>query len=321
MKLFISWSGDLSREIALVFRDWLPSVIQSITPYVSSEDIEKGARWSSDISNELQASSYGILCVTRENINAPWINFEAGALSKAVDTSRVSPFLLGLKRTEISGPLVQFQSTIYERDDLKKLVFTLNSIDTSNQLTPQRLEDIFDVWWPRLEGQLDPLQAQTEIANPTEETPARNPNEILEEILELTRSQQKILLNPIALFPPEYINSLLRLNSANDLDIIRTVSHLLQEWNAFIAPFKDINLGLNGETSVSTLSSLYEHAIEIEKIILSLERQIRRKSHRRDTPLSVRELEIYRQILSENAYRDLFDISRINYTKDDNIDS
>jgi len=90
MKVFLSWSGDLSHKVALTLRDWLPSVIQSIEPYVSSEDIDKGARWSTDIASELADSSYGILCVTKENLHAPWLTFEAGALSKTMDKSYVS---------------------------------------------------------------------------------------------------------------------------------------------------------------------------------------------------------------------------------------
>lgn len=65
MKVFISWSGDTSHRVAKIFRDWLPSVIQSVSPYVSSEDIDKGSRWSTDIADELDESTYGILCVTK----------------------------------------------------------------------------------------------------------------------------------------------------------------------------------------------------------------------------------------------------------------
>ncbi len=120
MKVFISWSGNISLKVALIFRDWLPSVIQSIEPYVSSEDIDKGARWSTDIAKELENSTFGILCVTKENLEAPWLSFEAGALSKTMEKSFVSPFLFDIKRSEVQGPILQFQSTIFEKDDIKK---------------------------------------------------------------------------------------------------------------------------------------------------------------------------------------------------------
>ena len=125
MKVFISWSGNKSHRVALVFREWLPSVIQSLEPYVSSEDIDKGARWSSDIAKELENSTFGILCVTKENLNAPWLSFEAGALSKTMDKSFVTPFLFDIKRAEVNGPILQFQSTIFDKEDIKKLLQTL----------------------------------------------------------------------------------------------------------------------------------------------------------------------------------------------------
>jgi hypothetical protein len=162
MKVFISWSGDLSNKVALELREWLPSVIQAIEPYVSSEDIDKGTRWSSDISKELEASSFGIKCVTPENLGASWINFEAGALSKTLDKSRVCPFLFQLKRSEVQGPLLQFQSTIYDREDVLKLLHSINNAAEPHCIDDARLDSIFDVWWPKLAERMDPLVSQTQ---------------------------------------------------------------------------------------------------------------------------------------------------------------
>ena len=199
MKVFLSWSGTRSHKVALVFRDWLPSVIQAIVPYVSSEDIDKGARWSTDIAKELEDSTFGILCVTRENINAPWLMFEAGALSKTMDKSFVSPFLFNIKRSEVDGPILQFQSTIFETADLKKLVKTLNKACDKDRLTDNRLDKAFGVWYPTLKDELNQLKGETPEANDDgtgTELKAPRAQEILEEILDLSRINQKLLRNP-----------------------------------------------------------------------------------------------------------------------------
>jgi len=70
-------------------------VIQSVKPFLSSNDIRSGQRWFSEIGKELQNTKFGILCLTPSNKEAPWILFEAGAISKIVDESRVVPLLIG----------------------------------------------------------------------------------------------------------------------------------------------------------------------------------------------------------------------------------
>jgi len=172
MKVFLSWSGTRSHKVALVFRDWLPSVIQAIVPYVSSEDIDKGARWSTDIAKELEDSTFGILCV--------------------------SPFLFDIKRSEVDGPILQFQSTIFEKEDLKKLVKTLNKACEKDGLANDRLERAFEVWFPTLQSELEKLKGAPpeESDDGGDELQTPKAQEILEEILDLSRINQKLLRNP-----------------------------------------------------------------------------------------------------------------------------
>ncbi len=204
MKVFISWSGDLSHKVVCAFRDWLPAVIQSVHPYVSSEDIDKGTRWSTDIAKELDQSSYGVICVTRDNVNAPWVSFEAGALSKIVDKSNVSPFLFNIKRSDVQGPLLQFQSTIYEPEDVFKLIKSINKrIDDGHQLADDQLRRAFDVWWPQLDSSLSAIPNAPVTVKPDQREDKTSA--IIEELLELARRQHRLLNDPESLLPPGYI--------------------------------------------------------------------------------------------------------------------
>lgn len=213
MKVFISWSGEVSHKVAKALRDWLPSVIQSITPYVSSEDIDKGARWSSDIAAELDESSYGLLCVTPDNMDAPWLNFEAGALGKSVDKSRVCPFLFRVKRSDVKGPILQFQSTIHDKDDVFKLLKSINMVCGEHGIEETRLEKTFDVWWPKLDEELaaidDVSLTDFQGAEHPEDSNNGYVSRVLEEVLEISRTNQRLLRDPTTILPPEYFEHLM----------------------------------------------------------------------------------------------------------------
>ena len=210
MKVFMSWSGDISRKTALVFKEWLPQVIQTLDPYVSSEDIYKGARWIVDLSNVLNESEFGIVCVNPFNIEAPWLNFEAGALSKSVDKSRVMPFLLGVKSSEIGGPLAQFQATEFEKEEVAKLVKSLNNVCEAGKLEEQRLNICFEKWWPEFEENIESLNSEIRKSEGAGEAKgkAKVPlpgGEMIEEILGLVREQNRILSDPEAFIPRAYL--------------------------------------------------------------------------------------------------------------------
>ncbi len=182
MNIFISWSGNRSKLLAESLRDWLPNVIQKLKPWMSASDIDKGSRWLKEISEKLESTNFGIICLTPENLNEPWILFEAGALSKAIDNSMVCPILLDLDPSLLKGPLSQFQATQGSRDDISKLLGTLNRNLEDGKLTEKRLEEAFTLWWPKLESQIHGIPS----TDPKLET-RRSTEDILLEILRIVR--------------------------------------------------------------------------------------------------------------------------------------
>src|SRR4051794_3672388 len=75
--VFMSWSGDRSRRLAEALRKWIELVLHDVDPWVSSQDIQAGSRWERELDGALASRSIGILCLTVENLTAPWIMFEA----------------------------------------------------------------------------------------------------------------------------------------------------------------------------------------------------------------------------------------------------
>lgn len=160
MKVFLSFAGKESRDIALALRDWLPKVIQAVKPFIS-EDIGKGERWSEELAEELNDTDFGIICITKYNSCMPWINFEAGAISKAIPKAVhepwVVPFLFKTDRAEISAPLQQFQAATADKDGVFRMLVSLNNKLGKEQLTHDLLEQEFETWWSELAGKLDKL--------------------------------------------------------------------------------------------------------------------------------------------------------------------
>lgn len=257
MKIFISWSGSLSKDVALIFKEWIPNVIQSIDPYVSSEDIEKGTRWSTDISKELEETNYGILCVTKDNVAKPWINFEAGALSKSLGESKVCPFLIGLKASELTqSPLLQFQSTNYEKEDVFKLMTSINSSCGNSAISENLLKRSYEKWWDSLKTNLDNLLATfssntVSTENETEEIITDNTVIMIEEILDIVRVQQRILSRPTEILPPDYLRDIILDNRKPNLPL-----DLVEELGS-----RYFKLGNSLE---SLTSNLPEHADDME---------------------------------------------------------
>ncbi len=187
MDIFISWSGERSRAIAEAIREWLPKIMNSVKPWMSQSDISKGSRWNPDIAQNLDTAKAGIFCLTPSNLKSESILFEAGAISKSVNESRVYTLLAGVEIADLKWPLAQFQATSLQKDDVRKMLCDINKdlARLGEPFSPEEiLEEAFDLWWPKLHEKFSKLPPDAASV-----TPARTEKDLLEEILELVRSQ------------------------------------------------------------------------------------------------------------------------------------
>jgi hypothetical protein len=243
MEVFISWSGQLSKDIGEVFRKWIPGVLQAVKPYFTPDDVEKGARWNSEISKELERSQIGIMILTRENLSSSWLMFEAGALSKQMDKSHICPILYGIENTDLQGPLVQFQTTSFNQDDIRKLIKSINSACGEQKLEEGVLDQVYEMWWPKLEKDIAEILAKHK--EKSKEKP-RSEREIIEEILALTRLTADRSRRDIGVesdrIPPgayddlfEYYLQLKHAADTGDADELELILHKLEKPIRYIA--------------------------------------------------------------------------------------
>lgn len=195
MKVFLSWSGDHSRAVALALHDWLPGVIHGVEPFVSAIDIYGGSRWQTDIAAELDETNFGVVCVTRGNQAEPWLNFEAGAIAKAVQSSRVIPLAIDLKPSDVELPLGQFQALPATESGISEMLISINAT-----LDPGMGDDLltrsFQKWWPDLEAALAKIEDEHSGIGPRSEEPDRSEREILEEVLNAVRGMARGVPTP-----------------------------------------------------------------------------------------------------------------------------
>lgn len=230
MKVFLSWSGEQSRQMAEALHGWLRNVIQAIDPWVSSQDIDKGSLWASEIDEKLESYRAGICCITPDNQAEPWLNFEAGALAMKVGPKMVCPYLLGLTPVDLKSPLSKFQAAEANRHDTLELVRTLNKSAKEGRLSEVQLDGAFEKWWPELEERIKDIQSLHQS-----DEPRRNDRELLEELVLLTREVKATLdTHQSRSQPPSqrtYLQQYLE-KIVNDQSVYQNLSALIEAWKA-----------------------------------------------------------------------------------------
>jgi hypothetical protein len=191
LPVFISWSLPLAGEVARILRGWLPRVIQDVYPWVSHSDIEKGKFWHSKVINSLESSTVGIAVVTPANVDRPWMNFEAGAMARAIEPldGVVMPLLINMGNTSIhDSPLNTLQVTRFEKDDFYQLVEAI-STRTRSPLSADVLREEFDLKWPKLHDAVERAISEGVENEAANAQPAARPvSDVLEDVLSDVRT-------------------------------------------------------------------------------------------------------------------------------------
>lgn len=181
MHVFIMWAGERSHAVARELKEFLEFVVRG-PKYFISDDIEGGRLWRVVLAGQLEVASFGIACLTSDNLRSHWLHFEAGALSKAVGQAHVIPYLIGPKTTDVEGPLADFQMVPADEAGTRKLVLLLASQvgDTSVDV----VEKSFGFVWHDFQEKLASV-ARSASSETTE--PARSDAALLQEILDRVR--------------------------------------------------------------------------------------------------------------------------------------
>lgn len=165
MNLFISWSGSSSNQIGIAVRDWIRKIYPTVTPFLSSEDLAKGGTWTQEVLDKLANSDCALVCLTRENLQKPWIHFEAGSVATKNGGASVLT-LLGDGVTPdhlLSTPLTIFQHTILEKADVLLLLKTINTKLSAGRRSDHEIETMHEQYWPDLEKSIGKSLRESEL--------------------------------------------------------------------------------------------------------------------------------------------------------------
>ncbi len=165
MKIFFSWSGQLSKKIAKILKPWIEEDIfpsENIDVFISDEDIQYGAEWYQDVKRNLIECDLAIIFLTPENMNAPWLNFEAGAIAIGENNSPVIAFLIDVPSQNIKSPLKQYQCLDINNETINKLVCDIKQIGNFKTPSLEHIDVILEKSYASLKSSI--LEAKEQLS-------------------------------------------------------------------------------------------------------------------------------------------------------------
>lgn len=160
-KIFISWSGELTHEIAIEFSKWLPIVLPYTEPWMSSQDIADGTLWNKELTENIRTINHGLVCATKESVDSRWVLFEAGGLFK-VEGSRLNVVKLGVDNADLAGPLSTVQDTEFDPPGLTKMVHDINKSAGDERIPESTINEYLDKFMEPFHSNVSELVSKIE---------------------------------------------------------------------------------------------------------------------------------------------------------------
>lgn len=190
MRLFLSWSEKKSGDVAARFATFIRCAIQSIEPWISSRDIDNGTVWFGEISSQLSSCSSGVIFITKNNQNNPWLLFESGALYKGLSENRIFTYLVDMPVSdiELGSPFTQINHTTHNRESVLKLIESINKTLGDDLKSVDVIREIFDALWVKYDEDIKTILNSEVDTNDKEKNSEENIlNNILENVLIINR--------------------------------------------------------------------------------------------------------------------------------------
>ncbi|MBU8865574.1 toll/interleukin-1 receptor domain-containing protein [Paenarthrobacter sp. MMS21-TAE1-1] len=163
----------------------LPSLFDNAKPWISTEN-RSGSIWLPEIDKQLSDTDFGIVCVSKQNQGAPWLNYEAGALSRKVDAKReLMPVLLVDfdDTVEVTGPVTGFQMKFANLEDFFVIMKDLNESELGPGIDADILRMRVELIWPSIEAEVKKVKS----SHDSQDVKKRTDDDKYEELLVTVR--------------------------------------------------------------------------------------------------------------------------------------
>jgi len=172
VSVFICWSGARSHKLALAAEALLRTTLclEKEDVFVSDR-IDKGVAWFDAIVKHLETSKVGIVCLTAENVESPWLHFESGALALRLERdqdagaptkpltprNRLFTLLHGVTGAELKGPLGAYQATSTTELEMATMIQSIAQILGGPHLEAVTARETMNSAWEKFKKALDEL--------------------------------------------------------------------------------------------------------------------------------------------------------------------